>query len=111
MEAADLYTYRLAEKKSIRIGVVSRILKENAVDCILNKGQRNMTEEKMNQKTQLILPSKKNIEYNIGDKPYSSVCDYMETCDYVCKPLNEIGEINYDTYSAHDSCLCHIKNT
>ena len=58
-----------------------------------------MTEEKMNQKTQLILPSKKNIEYNIGDKPYSSVCDYMETCDYVCKPLNEIGEINYDTYS------------
>jgi hypothetical protein len=99
VEAADLYTYRLAENKSIRIGVVSRILKENAVDCILNKGQRNMTEGKMNQETQLILPSKKKIDYKIGDKSYSSVCDYMETCDYVCKPLNEIGEINYDTYS------------
>ena len=48
-EAADLYVYRLAEQKSIKIGMVSRVIKENAVDCILNYKQTNFTVEKMNQ--------------------------------------------------------------
>merc|ERR1711871_1874478 len=54
-ESADLYIYRLAEKKAIQIGVVSRILKENAVDCILNKEQTNFTEEKMRTLVSLTL--------------------------------------------------------
>ena len=33
VEAIDLYMYRLAEKKAIQIGIVTRILKENATDC------------------------------------------------------------------------------
>ena len=39
VEAADLYVYRLAESKAAQIGRVSRILKENAVDCLLNIDQ------------------------------------------------------------------------
>ena len=101
VEAADVYMYRLSERKARYIGEVSRVLKENAVDCLLNIEQTNFTEEKFDEKLNdepvpQILSSynpetKSNIviEYKIGDKNYSAVCDYME-CVFSCKPgMNE----------------------
>ena len=35
-ESADLYLYRLSEIKAKKIALVSRILKQNSVDCLLN---------------------------------------------------------------------------
>jgi hypothetical protein len=105
-EAADLYVYRLAEQKSIKIGKVSRVLKEIAADCILNIGQTNFTNEKLlsiaeNQKIQLQLSTGKIIDFKIGDKPYSDICDYMENCNYQCSPNNEIrsDDVTYATYN------------
>ena len=49
-ESADLYVYRLAENKSVQIGNVTRVLKETAIDCILNDKLNLLTEEKMGQK-------------------------------------------------------------
>jgi superfamily II DNA or RNA helicase len=104
-EAADIYMYRLSERKARYIGEVSRVLKENAVDCLLNIEQTNFTEEKFDEKLQdepvtQILSSYDTrtkssivIKYKIGDKNYSSVCDYME-CVFSCKPgmsENRIG--------------------
>ena len=93
-ECADAYLYRFAEEKSKKIGKVSRILKESAVDCILNIEQTNFTVEKMNalvqnQNIQLSLTSLggEKVVYKIGDKPYSSICDYMEKCSYNCVPM------------------------
>jgi len=90
-ECVDTYLYRFAEEKSQKIGKVSRLLKENAVDCILNIEQTNFTVEKINslvenQNIQLHITSQggKAIDYQIGDKPYSSICDYMEICTYNC---------------------------
>ena len=31
-----------------------------------------------------MLSNKKTIEYDVGDKPFSSICDYMETCKFSC---------------------------
>ena len=56
-EAADLYVYRLAELKAIQIGNVSRVIKEIAVDCILNYQQGNFSVENMQQSVQLQLSS------------------------------------------------------
>lgn len=98
-EAADLYVYRLAEQKAIQVGHVNRVLKEIAVDCLLNSEQLNFTQELLQQKIIQILSNKKEIEYMVGDKPYSSQCDYMESCVYKCKPTNIIGEINELSYS------------
>jgi hypothetical protein len=105
-EAADLYVYRLAEKKALQIGKVTRMLKEISVDCILNIGQNNYTVEKMleipqNQNIEINLSSNKTIQYNIGDKPFTDICDYMDNCSYVCSPNAEIGEndIIRDTYT------------
>jgi hypothetical protein len=100
-EAADLYIYRLAELKAIQIGQVSRILKESSVDCILNIEQTNFTEENMNTIVPQQLSNKMVIQFPIGDKPNTVSCDYMETCDFKCKPFKDIKEenIKLDTYN------------
>ena len=99
-EAADLYIYRLAELKAVQIGRVSRILKESSVDCILNIDQTNFTEEKMNTIVKQQLSNKQVIDFPIGDKANTVSCDYMDTCNFKCKPFKKITEadIKLDTY-------------
>ena len=96
-EAADLYLYRLAERKAMQIGKVTRILKETAADCILHIGQTNFTAEKLssiaaNQNIRLELSSKhpvsgelREVDFQIGDLEGSEICDYM-SCEYQCRP-------------------------
>ncbi len=98
-EAADLYLYRLAELKAIQIGKVTRLLKENAVDCILNISQTNFSVDRLNrlaanQNIELHLSSGKTINYKIGDRPYTEICDYMPECEYKCSPSIEINNEN-----------------
>jgi hypothetical protein len=106
-EAADLYIYRIAEFKATQIGKVTRILKETAVDCIINHDQTNFSQEMLSSELRDInivqeLSTGEVIEhFKIGDAPYSSACDYMKTCYYSCKPNKRINEndLNEDTYS------------
>ena len=105
-ETADLYLYRLAEVKAIQIGKVSRVLKEISVDCILNHGQLNFNEENMSANNvkpiTLDLGSGIKLEnYKVGDKPFSSICDYMESCSYTCRPNKDIKyeNVKLDTYN------------
>jgi hypothetical protein len=105
-ECADLYVYRLAEKKALQIGRVTRLMKEVAVDCLLNIGQTNFTMDKLaalaqNQKIVLTLSTgNKKITYKIGDRPYTDLCDYMDSCEFKCNPTAVIEEANLiqDTY-------------
>ena len=88
-EAADLYVYRSAEKKAIQIGKVTRLLKENAVDCSLNIFQTNFTVDRLhkvveNQGIKLELSSGKTVPFEIGDKPFTEICDYMDNCAFQC---------------------------
>ena len=46
-EPIDMYVYRLAKKKAELIGQVTRLIKETAVDCILNIKQNNFTVDKL----------------------------------------------------------------
>jgi hypothetical protein len=89
------------------IGQVTRLLKETAVDCLLNIGQTNFTIEKFleiaeNKDIKINLASKKTIDYQIGDKPFTNICDYMDNCSFTCSPNQEINsetDIIKDTYS------------
>ena len=105
-EAADLYVYRLAERKALQIGKITRILKETSVDCILNVGQTNFTAETLmenaaNQNIDINLSSGKIIDFKIGDQPFTDICDYMDTCSYKCLPDAQISndDIIGDTYN------------
>ena len=107
IEPADLYVYRYAETKAIQIGKVTRLLKEIAVDCILNIEQTNFTVDKLltlaqNQNIKLNLSTNNvQIDFKVGDKPFSDICDYMDNCNFTCSPSAQINDedINKTTYS------------
>ena len=108
-EPADLYVYRFAEKKAVQIGKVTRLLKEIAVDCLLNIGQTNLTVDKLaemaqNKDIKIELSSKGGelVPFSIGDKPFGQICDYMDNCAFTCSPNSApIGEedIIRETYN------------
>ena len=98
-EAADLYVYRLAEQKAIKIGNVTRVLKEIAVDCLLNSAALNFSQDKINKVVQQKLSSGTEIDFRLGDKDGSEMCDFMN-CQYSCSPTAKIPDIiNDQTYN------------
>jgi len=107
VESADVYIYRMAEYKAIQIGKITRILKETSVDCLLNHGQTNFTQENfaefLNKKIKQKLSDGTVIDdFPVGDVPYTIACDYMDNCQYKCRPFKKITEenINEDTYNS-----------
>jgi len=106
-EAVDVYVYRLAKKKAEQIGQITRLMKENAVDCLLNIGQTNFTVDKLNamaanQNIELTLSTdKKVLKYRVGDKPHTDICDYMNNCSFTCSPNATISaaQVVKDTYT------------
>ena len=109
IEAADMYVYRIAELKSVLIGRVSRVLKQSSVDCILNHGQTNFTEEAFNQTINIKLANGDTTPYKLGDKPYSALCDYMESCSYECQPNKVVDKINLYSYDETFILLIQIR--
>ena len=107
-EAADLYVYRVAEYKAIQIGKITRILKETAVDCIINHAQTNFTQEIMSKYlskpiTQELSTHKILENFKIGDAPFSPACDYMKNCNYKCIPHTEINEKNLNQFTYNEN--------
>ena len=99
VEPIDLYVYRIAEYKSIRIGKITRLLKENAIDCLINKNQQDMIALNMNKNVTQTLSNGDVIDFHIGYKNNSIICDFMN-CEYSCNPNNRIiGKISETTYT------------
>ena len=108
-EAADLYVYRMAELKAIKIGKVTRLLKQTAVDCIINHDQTELISSNFDKleanrnKTQILSDHQVLKDFVIGDIDNSSTCDFME-CEFKCLPdldkygNKEMGE-NVSTYN------------
>ena len=95
-EAADLYVYRISEIKAIKIGKVTRLLKQVSVDCLINHDQSLLTAEELKDSnpniTQLLSDHTLLKNFEVGDLPGSATCDYGE-CEYKCLPFqNKEGE-------------------
>jgi hypothetical protein len=93
--SADLYVYRYAEKKAQNIGQVTRLLKQISVDCVLNHSQTNFTDVNMTAVGRVMIQSSTMSEpqwFQVGDKPNSYACDYMEDCEYKCLPEEKMPE-------------------
>jgi hypothetical protein len=102
-ESIDTYTYRKAEEKASIIGQVETILKENAIDCYLNKQINHI---KKNQINPINLISSRNVKLNnfdVTDKKFSKICSFRD-CNFNCKcdDIND-KDINYDTFSLKNS--------
>ena len=98
-ETVDLKNYRIAENKDIIIKNIGRIMKESAVDCAFFKNTNTIESDK---KEKQITSSGEVLNVPIADKPFSSICDYKDECNYKCNwmPNPRIKyPINTDTYN------------
>lgn len=102
-ETADLYAYRLAVRKAQPIGIISRLMKENAWDCMLNRDAILLRD--LGSRTIITSRKEKIDAYALEDKPYTSFCDFMDKCEYLCAARElapaEVGA-NKSTYKAAD---------
>lgn len=104
-EAIDMYIYRLAEQKSIKIGKVTRLMKEISNDCHLNIEQnnfnyKNLLENSENRNILCRLPNGKIRNIELGNKPHTDICDYMDNCQYKCRTNPpESGNVKMTTYN------------
>jgi hypothetical protein len=98
LESVDLYIYRLAERKGIKIGKINKILKKNAVDCLLNVNQTQMSvKDTYGKSVSQILSTGDEINIILGDKDSSVQCDF-DKCNFQCNSVN-IGEIEKHTFN------------
>ena len=105
-EAVDLFIYRKAEEKAKKIGEITRLIKETSIDCQLNYQQQKFTKENLNKSLKLVLSNLNEIDFKIGDKINTALCDYMESCNYKCIPQDETDKtekherIDMSTYNS-----------
>lgn len=102
-ETIDIRVYRKGEHKSIKMGIIEKALKKNAIDCLLNKQGNIYSQEGWGQIIDIETSQKVNSTYKIGDKPYSRICNFQKECEYECEPTSKLildkSEIDTDTYN------------
>ena len=84
VETVDLYKYRSSELKAISTGIVEKILKENSIDCYLNKEGNIYNKTHFPEDVNLETSNNNKIKYNLSDKPFSRICHYLDNCSYKC---------------------------
>jgi hypothetical protein len=97
-ETADLYVYRISEIKAVKIGKITRLLKQLSVDCLINLEQTQFTSDNFKNipanldVTQILSTGIELNNFEIGDVPNSATCDYMNSCEYKCLPDTTIED-------------------
>lgn len=111
-EAVDLYVYRISELKAVKIGNVTRLLKQVSVDCHINHDQTQLTTAKFEEilgadaKVDQVLSNYEDIpDFLVGDVDNTATCDY-QSCKMDCLPDAEDpkhkiqdSEFNLNTYN------------
>ena len=83
-ESIDLKIYKICEGKAIKAGVIEKILKENALDCELNKDVNIYDSVYYNRLIPLNTSHNKQIKVSLADTEYSRSCFYMKNCSFSC---------------------------
>lgn len=82
-ETIDLYMYRMAETKQLRISRIERVLKESALDCPLNVAALRY---RTGPPVRMIDARGRRVDVQRGDQDFTRQCDY-ERCDFNCVAL------------------------
>ena len=122
-ETIDLYSYRTAMNKAVRVGNVSRALKRGASDCNLNRDDILVTG--LSKKPALdedgnpnMLDSQGNPRpVDLNDKDFTPTCDWI-ACNYSCEPSLDLSDKRempddngtYDMFAARFSEQMLIQN-
>jgi superfamily II DNA or RNA helicase len=113
-ETIDIYMYRVAMQKQLKIASVENILRASAFDCHLNKDINNRSIKKLNTTLTIETSQRNTVKFQVGDKPYTHMCGYSKQCEYLCDPEFTISDkdINNDTFSEYfiNDDIKYIKN-
>jgi hypothetical protein len=102
-ESADLYAYRIAVGKAAPIGHITRLIKVNAWDCMMNINAISLSG--VGIRTIIDAQGRKLTDHKLQDMPYSTMCDFMGRCEYVCAavlPTDVQPGTNMSTYKDVD---------
>ena len=99
-ETLDMKLYRLAEEKIEKIGKVMKVLKNNSIDCLLNREGNLYTGENWNKPIKMVDSRNNSRSVIVEDQPYTNVCNYSEKCELKCNVNKNIKDIiDHSTYS------------
>ena len=85
-ESVDLLKYRISQEKAYKIGDITKLLKEESIDCLLNYYGNNLIyDEFKNRNVEMVSSHQIKISIPLTDQPYSKFCDYKKECEYKCK--------------------------
>jgi hypothetical protein len=96
IETADLYSYRMGFRKAAESGRITRILKQSAIDCNLNRPAIVIAGE--DPQRHVDSQRRERVEVDINDMPFTAICDWVETCDYTCSPAIDVQAVDDSTY-------------
>ena len=103
-ETIDTYLYRHSEKKAKQIGMIENILKKNAIDKYLFHNANYYSKRDVESiQTKPCFRSSKAIPYSPSDKPYTRVCSFQRTCNYLGDDKYIPRQINDDTFTLQNS--------
>lgn len=104
IESIDFFVYKDAEKKAKQMGKVEKILKENSIDCILNKKINHIQKDDVSE---LILTTSQDNEVKKKpfDLPFTKICSFLDNCDINCLSDKKIDNKNLDTTTINYSLL------
>jgi len=102
-ETIDMYQYRIGFEKAYQIGKITRAMKEYAIDCNLNHDAVLITG--LDPVDLVDSQGETRYDHPLEDVPFTSVCDWIEDCDYQCAVKVKIDPLNtddstYDEYAA-----------
>jgi hypothetical protein len=98
-ETKDFRMYRISENKQKKISIIERVIKENSIDCALNKYVLKFSNIKKNiEIPDNRLDNKLIKDYDIGDKDNTKICDYM-SCNFKCSVKINKSNINTSTFN------------
>lgn len=99
-ETVDMKIYRDAENKDIKIAEIELLMKQNAIDCNLNKNGNLYYEKYWNKDVEIHTSRGVKKFVKIHDKPYSRICHYQKNCDFKCLPsVDTVEEKDIDKTS------------
>ena len=83
-ESIDLRVYAICEGKAVKSGLVELVLKENAIDCAMNRPLNYRAKTDYQRTIDITTSHGLRVVYNLWDAPYSRDSLYMPNSNYKC---------------------------
>jgi hypothetical protein len=101
-ESADMYAYRIAVGKALKVGEVQRLIKQHAWDC--NLEIEAIIFAGLPKRTQMDAQGRTLEDYSLDDQDFTSYCDYQK-CKYECAVVVPVEGLQVDmsTYRYADA--------